>query len=1535
MKNINIREALLELDKRTSCQYDLTTLYEACKLNDEDKNQLVKYIDAYDHPSVIGGFLASKCEALSEELGDDDVSDLKLIDDINCGEDHTLWSLADKLEDDALELKELTEDIAPDEKAAIAGRVREAATGVLVGKLGYEEDFVDNYMTIDVDDVDDNTLIKVEVRAEVDYDGLMTLGQALDPIVKEYDKNAYFEPVTSGIMSAYIRKDQSDDIPDEAAVKEWTDRFNACQTKDDVIAVYRDLIKVRDNNEVTWGTIEAIYDVIDAKMDSLGESLNEALFTVPTDYEDYCPYCATRALKGVGNGRAVCDSCGAEYEVTALGNDKVRLDPLFISEAVTYPNGVECRDDSVDMDKALDYMFGTDRDPDNSHYTEQEKQRAVNYWMDKHDPRPDGKSYMTESTLITPVRNGYHNLWNISDNLVVHDDGGVYHVVQKDGWKNTYIFNSADIEEVNDFLMAHYDVALARANPTEKEDKENARLTDEERTELINIVAMSFETGHFSFDNFEDFKNECSHMTNLEAAWAYYNQLVNMGPAGFYEEFKDVYDFDDMFVSEYGVNESIEDNSEWFVGDGETGHMYKGKDAAQKAYNNLVKSGVKDAVMHPAVEESLVEGDQLDSKFADERYEFAPQDGVTYKSYIGDKEVPYETYEDAKAHLKDDFKITDYRADLQQFLTDNDCHHTVDETTDGRLVISINWGDWKHDHMMVDALVDEFFNSKGLVVKTQKETTEEDGSDTYSAEHYYDIDSLYFKRVPVEEAFDVDKVAKRIARHNEFDNGHVLHNYERMTSAEAEEKARLASIEDPDDIYYVSYDNIMNPSSDIKWKNGQQLTETVDDDAQYGVHSFSQDAIIFRGTEEECGKYIDQHKELWDDAEVYRMTPDDLHYRKEEKLTLSESDDTDILYNTEEPDDYDGIEAGHQFIEDGHEWTLFKQCGETVHLDFDNWAVWWAYRPEIDGDENSTAISGFFVIDVDTGFIDWGPCDTVEEAQQFLQSKVDDYNMDEAIEPEKVFDKDGNEIEPPLGRCKCGKALVAGEDEEPHCPKCGNSISESINVGDKVKVTTPGNNHYDGRTGVVDYAEDGIVTVKFDDDKSPKLNNFDLNQVTKIDESKSIKEDLETFNSLKQKLADGAFGNYVAYDSEYSDFIDALYNDAVAKLEKEYKDLYIEPSIQNGRGSVFASYDVDGETYRCNWNYEYECEAIEEYIAESNNEEEFVNHMYNYLKGKLEDASTGEDDYDDYDESLAKPQELDEGLFDDDFSDEEIASVLGGDTKNDTPDGLETPSETEARLKSMNEETDVTDVATATLEGPEEGAAAGVASLINDAIQDELKTADEYNAISITAKAEGHEDIAAVIDEINTEEHKHIGQLEKALEKVAPNAEAIEVGKVEGEQQLGEVTDAVVVKEGIQPNDLAANVEDAFVRDELDLFVADALSDGSATEETLLTIANDSSNIELEDMKKAINAYKESLDTNNSNSTLNNNSDKDVLEESEVTESWEKIYQSFKTIEKELNQDGEAVTAVIDKMYQDNKDDPDYQKAYDKWASGE
>lgn len=70
-------------------------------------------------------------------------------------------------------------------------------------------------------------------------------------------------------------------------------------------------------------------------------------------------------------------------------------------------------------------------------------------------------------------------------------------------------------------------------------------------------------------------------------------------------------------------------------------------------------------------------------------------------------------------------------------------------------------------------------------------------------------------------------------------------------------------------------------SSNVDASQAVESTEiTSTDEIQYGVHQFSTESIIFRGTDEECGKYIDERPELWDDAEVYMMTPDDPHYVK-------------------------------------------------------------------------------------------------------------------------------------------------------------------------------------------------------------------------------------------------------------------------------------------------------------------------------------------------------------------------------------------------------------------------------------------------------------------------------------------------------------------------------------------------------------------------------------------------------------------------------------------------------------------------------
>ena len=50
----------------------------------------------------------------------------------------------------------------------------------------------------------------------------------------------------------------------------------------------------------------------------------------------------------------------------------------------------------------------------------------------------------------------------------------------------------------------------------------------------------------------------------------------------------------------------------------------------------------------------------------------------------------------------------------------------------GMLQVTINWGDWKHDHLRAKYLLEQ--NGFKEVIEN---VIEEDGSDCYSAEHYF------------------------------------------------------------------------------------------------------------------------------------------------------------------------------------------------------------------------------------------------------------------------------------------------------------------------------------------------------------------------------------------------------------------------------------------------------------------------------------------------------------------------------------------------------------------------------------------------------------------------------------------------------------------------------------------------------------------------------------------------------------------------------------------------------------------------------
>lgn len=87
-------------------------------------------------------------------------------------------------------------------------------------------------------------------------------------------------------------------------------------------------------------------------------------------------------------------------------------------------------------------------------------------------------------------------------------------------------------------------------------------LTAYQKDLIKEIVLADFECGHFTTAEFF-IEDEEGDFTGVEQEAAdCYQELVDMGPAGFYEEFADELDFDPDFVAEYGDPDDEDDDYE-------------------------------------------------------------------------------------------------------------------------------------------------------------------------------------------------------------------------------------------------------------------------------------------------------------------------------------------------------------------------------------------------------------------------------------------------------------------------------------------------------------------------------------------------------------------------------------------------------------------------------------------------------------------------------------------------------------------------------------------------------------------------------------------------------------------------------------------------------------------------------------------------------------------------------------------------------------------------------------------------------------
>lgn len=191
----------------------------------------------------------------------------------------------------------------------------------------------------------DNDFV-AEIRGEFTYDELEDIGNSLDPIVQKYDKEAYFEPVTSGITRAFINIDNKI-IENFSSITEKYDRdrdylrfisrLKKANTSEEVREISNDIDNSGVATEDEHDYISLQHSVMNRLKESYGEAYNidlEAFFAKEdlVDFaEDVCEELQKEFYEKFDISDAWIDNSPPELYVevesdSCLADAKVKLD---------------------------------------------------------------------------------------------------------------------------------------------------------------------------------------------------------------------------------------------------------------------------------------------------------------------------------------------------------------------------------------------------------------------------------------------------------------------------------------------------------------------------------------------------------------------------------------------------------------------------------------------------------------------------------------------------------------------------------------------------------------------------------------------------------------------------------------------------------------------------------------------------------------------------------------------------------------------------------------------------------------------------------------------------------------------------------------------------------------------------------------------------------------------------------------------------------------------------------------------------------
>lgn len=269
MKKINIRESLLNMDRATDCKYDLTTLYEACNLDEKKKEELVKYVDAYDIDAT-NKFLSNEAQScgLMEDLPDDDISDEEMeegfLDNVMTGISGALSKVVGE------DIEEVEEEDEDEEVLTEGKRSREE----IEARIEEVEDRMD-YL---------NRLASVSTLGKEDTYELTDLELELYELQNELDSldEGLLDTAISGVSGMISNLTEDIEIDKNAIVADLTEVFNKIDP-DGIDYVYIDTEDTDDGRLAIQIRTEYDYDELNnlfiSKLDKIVQEYDpEAYF---------------------------------------------------------------------------------------------------------------------------------------------------------------------------------------------------------------------------------------------------------------------------------------------------------------------------------------------------------------------------------------------------------------------------------------------------------------------------------------------------------------------------------------------------------------------------------------------------------------------------------------------------------------------------------------------------------------------------------------------------------------------------------------------------------------------------------------------------------------------------------------------------------------------------------------------------------------------------------------------------------------------------------------------------------------------------------------------------------------------------------------------------------------------------------------------------------------------------------------------------------------------------------------------------------